>query len=332
MPKNFIKLDNPNLPVIDGLGSSGLPVAQFVDVTENSQNQLDTIGEVNQTRDMFLPSFSFRAFDGIVHRDAVLVNEEDNGGDLLGSCIFLESKVFSYMPEHNGPIGTFNRSHNFKFDPHNEMVHYLPANSKLNYVHFSYKPEFLDQLLPANERWADNLRNHFSRRLRLAGKEAKHLSEGQERALQNIFDCPLQGKWAEMMIESSFAQLILLQMHALFNTDDCTVAQGFSKKDIDMMYSVKEHLTNSFLSEHSMTQLAKHFGTNTNKLMVTYKRLFGKSIFEHLTELRMEYAAKLLRDEDRMVIEVAHVLGYKNPNHFSAAFKRRFGITPSEYK
>ncbi len=330
--QKFTKVEDEELPLVAGPGSSGLPIAQLIDVKEEVQNQMDGIGIAAQTRDMYLPNFSFRTFEGTIQRDAVLVNESENGGELLGSCIFFESKLFSYLPEQDDPIDTFNRSHNLKYDPYNEMVHCMPANSKLNYIHFSYRADFVDELLPQSEKWADNIRMHLDKRIRLVGKEAKHLTPGQDRALQNIFDCPLQGKWGEMMMEASFAQLILLQMHALFNTDDCTLAQGFSKKDMDLMYSVKDHLTQSFLEDHSMTGLAKFFGTNTNKLMVMYKKLFGKSIFEYLTDLRMEYAARLLRDEHRMVIEVAHVLGYKNPHHFSAAFKKRFGIVPSEFK
>jgi AraC-like DNA-binding protein len=92
---------------------------------------------------------------------------------------------------------------------------------------------------------------------------------------------------------------------------------------------VKEHLHDTFLHEHSLTNLARQFGVNTNKLMNSFKLLFGKSIFEFIQELRMDYAQHLLREQDLQITEVARTIGYKNPNHFSAAFKRRFGFCPS---
>jgi AraC family transcriptional activator of pyochelin receptor len=86
------------------------------------------------------------------------------------------------------------------------------------------------------------------------------------------------------------------------------------------------------LEDHCLSTLAKQFGTNTNKLMTLFKKVFGKSIFEFIGEQRMDHAMSLLRDGGYMVVEVARTIGYKNPNHFSSAFKRRFGINPSDVK
>jgi AraC-like DNA-binding protein len=46
----------------------------------------------------------------------------------------------------------------------------------------------------------------------------------------------------------------------------------------------------------------------------------------------MEYAKLLIQEEGKYITEVARVLGYKNPHHFSAAFKKKFGIIPSAIK
>ncbi len=328
---NFIKLDQPELPLHGDSEVSGLPLAELFDGADIAKNHVDTLGEVDKSLDMILPSFSLRAFEGTLYRDARLVYQEKNGGKYLGSCFFIESKLFSHLPGHHGPIGTFNKSHNFKYDPHNEAEHYLPAHTKLNFVHFSYRADLLNEILPENEKWADKIRHHLDKQISLIGTQAKPITLGQERALQNIFDCQIKGKWANMLIESSFAQLVYLQMNALFNQEE-TTPDGFTKRDMEVMYGLRDHLTKTFLEDHSMIQLAKHFGLNTNKLMTQFKKLFGTSVFEYLSDLRMEYARNLLLDENKMVVEVAHVLGYKNPHHFSTAFKRRYGISPSSIK
>jgi AraC-like DNA-binding protein len=43
----------------------------------------------------------------------------------------------------------------------------------------------------------------------------------------------------------------------------------------------------------------------------------------------MDTAYTLLQD-DKSVSEVAELIGYKNPHHFTAAFKKRFGFLPSQ--
>jgi AraC-like DNA-binding protein len=150
----------------------------------------------------------------------------------------------------------------------------------------------------------------------------------QERALQTIFDCPLTGTMGEIMIETAITQIMLLQLHSIFQKNTAAVDR-ITKRDIDTVQNLKDYLSKTFLEDHSLENLSRHFGTNTNKLMTLFKKTFGKSIFDYISELKMDYAHSLLRDEDKMVVEVAREVGYKNPNHFSAAFKRRFGFTPS---
>jgi AraC-like DNA-binding protein len=63
--------------------------------------------------------------------------------------------------------------------------------------------------------------------------------------------------------------------------------------------------------------------------MSLFKKLFGRSIFEFISDKRMELAMNLLRERNLSVMEISRTLGYKNPNHFSAAFKKKFNMTPS---
>ncbi|HEY0655177.1 MAG TPA: AraC family transcriptional regulator, partial [Chryseosolibacter sp.] len=167
---------------------------------------------------------------------------------------------------------------------------------------------------------------------RILGKQFAALSLAQKQALRNIYDCPLDGKLGYLLIETSIIQVILIQLHALFSTDIAFQKPNVSRRDADIIQELKEYLAVTFLEDHSMASLSKHFGTNTNKLMSLFKKLFNKSIFEYLGELRMEHARQLLLDEAMLVTEVARTVGYKNPNHFSAAFKKRYGISPSEIK
>lgn len=46
----------------------------------------------------------------------------------------------------------------------------------------------------------------------------------------------------------------------------------------------------------------------------------------------MRKARFLLEEERRSVFEVAQIVGYKNPQHFSTAFKRFFGLSPGQLK
>ncbi|MEM6611553.1 MAG: helix-turn-helix transcriptional regulator, partial [Cyanobacteria bacterium P01_C01_bin.72] len=50
----------------------------------------------------------------------------------------------------------------------------------------------------------------------------------------------------------------------------------------------------------------------------------------YIAQQRLDRAERLLRERKHSVAEVAILVGYGNIGHFSVAFKRRFGITPSQ--
>jgi AraC-like DNA-binding protein len=286
-----------------------------------------------QCHDMYLPNFSIRASKGIFHRDAKLCNHNNEGIDLLGSCIFLRGTIRSVLPHEQRGVESYGGSQNFKYDPQNEYSHIVPADTEFHLLHFSYTYNYFSQFLPDNERWADHLKSKIENKERILGDRVVKITSAQQRALQNIFDCPLEGKLGYLMIETSIVQLILLQLHELFhlaqsNGPDLTM----NKRDKALMEELKDHLSKTFLDDHSICELSKRFGVNTNKLMTLFKAVFNQSIFEYIGKLRMEHARDLIIDHDMLVTEVARTIGYKNPNHFSAAFKKHFGVNPSKLK
>jgi AraC-like DNA-binding protein len=58
----------------------------------------------------------------------------------------------------------------------------------------------------------------------------------------------------------------------------------------------------------------------------------GVSYSDLLDGARFKNAAKLLRDTDAKIIDVAFSSGYSDPAHFTRAFRRLSGITPREFR
>jgi len=324
---NYITVDSPNIPLIAEQEDSQ-PFGQFIPY--ESEEISSILGHV-KSKDMYLPNFTVRAFEGVMPRNAVFYDQQGQGLDMLGSCIFLKGQVKTFLPDGEVEIVSYNRSQNFKFDPNNEFRHLCLADTELNFFHISFTPRFFNQLLPENEPWAEKLKTKIDRKERIVGDHFTAISLAQEQAIANIFNTPLTGKLGYMMIETSIIQLILLQMYSLFHREEAFKQPSINKRDVDLMQELKDYLNSTFLDDHTISGLAQQFGTNTNKLMNLFKKMFGKSIFEYITDQRMEHARKLLREEGLLVTEVSRNIGYKNPNHFSTAFKKRFGVRPSAF-
>ncbi len=78
--------------------------------------------------------------------------------------------------------------------------------------------------------------------------------------------------------------------------------------------------------------LCRLAGLSQASLRRLFKQQTGKSPFEFANELKMMAAARQLLTTNYPISTVAAELGYEDPNYFSRAFKRVFGVSPKHYR
>lgn len=89
------------------------------------------------------------------------------------------------------------------------------------------------------------------------------------------------------------------------------------------------HMDENFTQE----ELSKCFDIPLTTLKNCFKSVFGASIGSYLLEYRMNQAAVLLKTEREMsVAEIAGCVGNDSPSKFAAAFGRKMGMTPTDYR
>jgi AraC-like DNA-binding protein len=81
----------------------------------------------------------------------------------------------------------------------------------------------------------------------------------------------------------------------------------------------------------TIAALARRVGLNECYLKAEFRQRTGLSIGEFVRKLRMENALELIESGECSILQVALSVGYSNPSHFSAAFKRFHGRLPSSY-
>jgi len=142
---------------------------------------------------------------------------------------------------------------------------------------------------------------------------------------------PYSGHLKGIYLEAKAIELFLLQIKQLDHQDQTTTSK-LKPQDITSLHEVKDLLELYYNQPHSIMELARKAGINQMKLKNGFKELFGTTVFGHLHDTRMKEAKRLLLDEKMYVGEVAHLIGYKHPHHFTAAFRKKFGILPRELK
>ncbi len=146
--------------------------------------------------------------------------------------------------------------------------------------------------------------------------------------IYNMCNCPFKGVMADTYLEAKVIELFLLQVESHKPTQN----NDLKKDEIDKLIVIKEFIDKNYHKRIRIVDLAKIAGTNQQMLKTGFKRLFGTTIFAYYNDLRMEKAKYLLLDRGKRVAEVSDEIGYKNPQHFTVAFKKKFGLLPSDLK
>jgi AraC-like DNA-binding protein len=256
-------------------------------------------------------------------------------------CPFL-STHFS-LAVMKSPIGTSRFAHGDWFDVKQgesyftyntgvQEVHGFKANLPVAVDYIDVQPDYLMNLLADFSPDRDSPLWNFKEKIErneFAGAGAPIALPEFYQVLNSMFNCPLQGYLGQLMLEASLQQLMALQFSML---GSCRPTDSINLRDRDVLYAVRDYLKSTFQEEHSLLELSRKFGINQNKLKTGFRELFGTPVIAYLFDLKMRHARSLLQDRDMNVSQVAPIVGYRNANHFTTAFKRKFGITPSRVR
>ena len=95
---------------------------------------------------------------------------------------------------------------------------------------------------------------------------------------------------------------------------------------------VHDQLIKEPFREHDFQAIAKEHGISLSSLNRYFEAVYGHTASTWLRKYRMHAAADLLRETELPASDIALSVGYANPSKFSAAFKREFEVTPSEFR
>lgn len=128
-------------------------------------------------------------------------------------------------------------------------------------------------------------------------------------------------------LEAKILELLSMQLEAL--EQKTNVKEQFPQKDVERLQQARALIEANIKTPCSLIELARKTGLNDFKLKKGFKAMYGNTVFGYLTDLRMEQAYRLLK-EGRSIAEVSDIVGYKNPHHFTAAFKKKYNLLPSK--
>ena len=78
--------------------------------------------------------------------------------------------------------------------------------------------------------------------------------------------------------------------------------------------------------------VSRRVNLSPTRLRQLFAQSLGRSPAQYLKDLRMQRAARLLRTTFFSVKQITHLVGINDVSHFVRDFKKRYGLTPTEFR
>ena len=102
--------------------------------------------------------------------------------------------------------------------------------------------------------------------------------------------------------------------------------------DAERLRRVERHLREHHAVPGRLEDLAAMACMSRTKLLALFKRVYGRTITQHVQAARMDRARMLLLHSDLKIEAIAAEVGYRRHGSFSELFKRRIGVTPAQFR
>ncbi len=91
-------------------------------------------------------------------------------------------------------------------------------------------------------------------------------------------------------------------------------------------------INSQFNESISLSSVAQSLNVTPQYLSYVFSKNMNISFSQYLSNMRLRYAAGLLKDNTLNITEICYSCGYRNLSHFIRSFKRKYGVSPNKYK
>lgn len=107
--------------------------------------------------------------------------------------------------------------------------------------------------------------------------------------------------------------------------------QGHSRAN-ETVAEILNYLGNNFHETISLETLSKEIGLSTFRIVHLIKEVTGKTVLQHVHQLRVQEAQRLLEQSDMNCTDIAYETGFGDQSYFIKQFRKWMGITPARYR
>ena len=100
----------------------------------------------------------------------------------------------------------------------------------------------------------------------------------------------------------------------------------------DLAHMLKKYIYQNYSQHLTLDELCRTFCCSKSTLMNTFRRAYGVTVWQYITDVRLNRAKELLAGTDHTVRSIAAECGYSEQGYFTKAFAAEVGMSPTEYR
>lgn len=153
-----------------------------------------------------------------------------------------------------------------------------------------------------------------------------------QNCIDSILNCTYTDQLKKMFFFSKTIEMLVLQAESFNKSINHKPRYVKDSYDKERILFARDYLLRNIEYPPTLTELSRIAGINEFKLKRGFKETFSKTVFEYLSEVRLEMAKENLLRKEKSISQIADELGYSSLQYFSTAFKKKFGISPNKVK
>ena len=137
--------------------------------------------------------------------------------------------------------------------------------------------------------------------------------------------------------QGDFCVLKTLELLYLLSIDSPVLQEGIDPLTGDsyltgIVSDMKKYMQEHLDEKLTIDTICRRYHISATAFKTCFRRLYGQPVHSWLLEQRMLRAANLLCSSPMSILQVSQAVGYEGISQFNVIFKRRYGITPRQYR
>jgi AraC-like DNA-binding protein len=262
----------------------------------------------------------------------VRILSDVEGETITSQFIFYESSDQLLRTHDKKRLFGSNR-HNIRYIPSSKGRYEVIPNMEYNYFLMVLSKEYYFHLVDRHSLIHSDFVTAImdGRYTSLAAQDLAVTIE-MKRVINDICECKKTGEIKRLFTESKVLELLMLQLEQMQLDGEQAGRSLIKPEDMEKLYRAKNILDKDFANPPTLRELSRTINLNEFKLKQGFKAYYGTPVYGYITRLRMETAKRMIIYERKSIGEVAHAVGFKHQAHLTDAFKKYYGILPSQVK